>query len=228
MNTLVLLSGLRFIDSFFPSGGYAFSAGLEAAVQRGAVTEEADLARYVEDALRFGLGMREAVAVARGQEAGAADRAVQAIEGDWELESLKAGREARAASRQMGRQMIRAAVASPRPSDIVQRYATAVEEQTSPGHLAVATGVVLGSVGWRREEAVAAFLYQSVVGFVAAALKLLPLGQRGGQRIVEACIPWIAEMSERAVAEQTMTGWTPIHDIDGMRHAHLTHRLFRS
>ena len=32
METLALLHGLRFIDSFFPSGGYAFSSGLEAAV----------------------------------------------------------------------------------------------------------------------------------------------------------------------------------------------------
>ena len=35
MNTFSLLNGLRFVDSFFPSGGYAFSSGLEAAVQGG-------------------------------------------------------------------------------------------------------------------------------------------------------------------------------------------------
>ena len=37
MDTLSLLNGLRFVDSFFPSGGYAFSSGLEAAVQGGAI-----------------------------------------------------------------------------------------------------------------------------------------------------------------------------------------------
>ena len=30
MNTRSLLTGLRFVDSFFPSGGYAYSSGLEA------------------------------------------------------------------------------------------------------------------------------------------------------------------------------------------------------
>lgn len=228
MDTLELLNGVRFIDSFFPSGGYAFSSGLEAAVQRGAVSGEAELARYVEDALRFGLGMREARAVARAQEAGAVGRVAQATDVDWELESLKVGREARVASRQMGRQVVRAAVAEPRPSRIVQRYATAVETQATPGHLAAAMGVVLGSLGWPREQAVAVFLYHSVVGFVAAALKLVPLGQQGGQRVIARCLPCIAELSERAAAEQPMTGWTPIHDIDGMRHARLSHRLFRS
>ena len=43
MNTRSLLTGLRFVDSFFPSGGYAYSSGLEAAVQGGAVKTADDL-----------------------------------------------------------------------------------------------------------------------------------------------------------------------------------------
>jgi urease accessory protein len=53
MNTLALLNGLRFVDSFFPSGGYAFSSGLEAAVQGGAV----GMRRAEEE--RAGIGERE-------------------------------------------------------------------------------------------------------------------------------------------------------------------------
>ena len=51
MNTSSLLKGLRFVDSFFPSGGYAFSSGLEAAVQGGAVRNAEDLSRYVVELL---------------------------------------------------------------------------------------------------------------------------------------------------------------------------------
>ena len=58
MDTLGLLHGLRFIDSFFPSGGYAFSSGLEAAVQQGAVRDAEDFREYVEEMLRArGLGL---------------------------------------------------------------------------------------------------------------------------------------------------------------------------
>ena len=62
MDALALLQGFRFVDSFFPSGGYAFSSGLEAAVQGGAVKNSDELAVYVEDLLRGGMGRREAVA----------------------------------------------------------------------------------------------------------------------------------------------------------------------
>ena len=54
MNTPALLEGLRFVDTFFPSGGYAFSSGMEAAVQGGAVKTSDQLARYIEDLLRGG------------------------------------------------------------------------------------------------------------------------------------------------------------------------------
>ena len=58
MNTISLLAGLRFIDSFFPSGGYAYSSGLEAAVQGGAVRSGDDLSLYVEDMFRQGVTHR--------------------------------------------------------------------------------------------------------------------------------------------------------------------------
>ena len=65
MNTRALLEGLRFTDSLFPSGGYAFSSGLEAAVQGGAVKDSDHLARYIEDLLRGGMSRREVLALQR-------------------------------------------------------------------------------------------------------------------------------------------------------------------
>ncbi len=69
MNTFSLLKGLRFVDSFFPSGGYAFSSGLEAAVQGGAVRNTEELSRYVVESLTTGMGEREAVTVGIAHEA---------------------------------------------------------------------------------------------------------------------------------------------------------------
>src|SRR5689334_24990377 len=69
MDTLNLLHGLRFIDSFFPSGGYAYSSGLEAAVQGDQIRDGEDLSSYVEDLFVRGLGRCEAVAVGLGHDA---------------------------------------------------------------------------------------------------------------------------------------------------------------
>src|SRR5574341_1154679 len=107
MDTLGLLHGLRFVDSFFPSGGYAYSSGLEAAVQGGAVKDSDQLALYVEDLLRGGMSRREALAAKLANQAGLAGQLVAAVKVDRELDSMKFGRESRLASRQMGRQVIK-------------------------------------------------------------------------------------------------------------------------
>ena len=69
MDTFSLIQGLRFVDSFFPSGGFAFSSGLEAAVKDGAIRDGKEFARYVEDLLLHGIGKREAIAVAVAHQA---------------------------------------------------------------------------------------------------------------------------------------------------------------
>ncbi len=228
MHTLSLLRGLRYVDSFFPSGGFAYSSGLEAAVQGGAVTDAESFARYVEDLLQAGLATREAVAAARAWHAHACGRARDAIDADGELDAMMLCRESRSASRQMGRQVIRAAGAEEGAPAVVREHCETVESRRTPGHLAVAYGLVLGAAGWTKKQTVAAFLYQQTVGFVSASFKLLPIGQREGQQLLDRWTPLIGSLSARAAQEQTMTAWTPVQDIYAMRHSRLTSRLFRS
>ncbi|TAJ08796.1 MAG: hypothetical protein EPO61_07765 [Nitrospirae bacterium] len=227
MNTLSLLRGIRFVDSFFPAGGFAYSSGLEAAVQGGAVKDSEGLSRYVEELFTTGMGTREAVAVAKAWQ-GARGKGQGAWEADQALDAMMTGRESRIASRQMGRQVLRGAVVEDGASPVIRTYLREVEAGRAPGHLAVALGLVLGETGWTREQTVTAFLYQQAVGFVSASLKLLPIGQREGQRLLTAWAPMISRLSRRAVVDATMTAWTPVQDIHAMRHSRLASRLFRS
>jgi urease accessory protein len=228
MNTLALLRGLRFVDSFFPSGGFAYSSGLEAAVQGGAVRSAEDFSKYVEDLLRNGMGRREAVAVALTHDAISKGALQIAHDADRELDAMKIGRESRQAGRQMGRQIIRIAAEQMGGHAILRDFHAAVEADRTPGHLAVSLGLALAVSGWSREDAVAAFLYQTATGFVSAALKLLPIGQREGQRLLDGWMPLIAEVSGHAQPDMTMTSWSPVQDIYAMRHSRLESRLFRS
>jgi urease accessory protein len=228
MDTLSLLHGLRFIDSFFPSGGYAYSSGLEAAVQGGQIHKAEDLSPYVEDLFKRGLGRCEAVAVGLGHDAAISGALQMAVGADKELDAIKLSRDARMASRQMGRQILRSAGEHVAPSSTLCHFATEVEGDRSPGHLAVSLGLTLGTVGWSRQDSVAAFLYHTAVGFVSASLKLLPIGQREGQRLLVGWMPLIVEVSRQVQHEKILTSWSPVHDIYSMRHAQLTTRLFRS
>lgn len=216
------------MDSFFPSGGFAYSSGLEAAVQGGAVRNAEDFSRYVEDMLRNGMGRREAVAVALAHDAVSNGVLQIAFDADRELDAMKTGRESRLASRQMGRQVIKIAAEQIDGQSILRDFHAAVEAERTPCHLAVSLGLALASSGWRREDAVAAYLYQAATGLMSAALKLLPIGQREGQRLLDGWMPLIAELSGHMQPDATMTSWSPLQDIYAMRHSRLESRLFRS
>ena len=151
MNTRSLLNGLRFVDSFFPSGGYAFSSGLEAAVQGGAVRNAEELSRYVVELLTIGIGEREAVAVGLAHDAYVSGSLEIAFKADRELEAMKLGRESRTASRQMGRQVIRLAATQQARHPLIEDYLAAVEAEQTPGHLAVSFGLTLAAAGWSKD-----------------------------------------------------------------------------
>jgi urease accessory protein len=228
LDTLSLLHGLRFIDSFFPSGGYAYSSGLEAAVQGGAVRDAGEFKEYVEDSLRGGIGMREAVAVSLACEAIKKKNLGPALKADAELEAMKIGLESRLASRQMGRQVMRIAMDRDQPHAMLRAFHQEIIESRTAGHFSVCLGLTLASNGWSRADAIAAFLYQTAVGFVSAAMKLLPVGQREGQRLLANWTPLFIELSHRIPLKTDMSAWSPIQDIYAMRHSRLESRLFRS
>lgn len=228
MNTNSLLTGLRFVDSFFPSGGYAFSSGLEAAVQGGAVRNAEELSRYVVESLTTGIGEREGVVEGLAHDAYVSGSMEIAFKADRELDAMKLSSESRNASRQMGRQVIRLAANQQARHPLIEDYFAAVEEEQTPGHLAVCFGLTLAAAGWSKEDSIAAFLYQTATGFVAAAMKLMPIGQREGQRLLESWFEVIEQVSHKAAHQRVLQSWSPVQDIYAMKHSRLESRLFRS
>ena len=197
-------------------------------MQGGAVRNAEDLSRYVVELLTIGIGERDAVAVGLAHDAYVFGSLKIAFKADRELEAMKLGRESRAASRQMGRQIIRLAADQLTRQSLIEDYLAAVEAEQTPGHLAVTVGLTLAAAGWSKEDTIAAFLYHTATGFVAAAMKLLPLGQREGQRLLESWLEVIERVSHKAAHQQVLQSWSPIQDIYAMRHSRLESRLFRS
>ena len=197
-------------------------------MQGGAVRNAEELSRYVVESLTTGIGEREAVAVGLTHDAGVSGSLEIAFEADGELEAMKLCCESRIASRQMGRQVIRLAANQRARQPLIEDYRAAVEADRTPGHLAVSFGLTLAAAGWSKEDSIAAFLYQTATGFVAAAMKLLPLGQREGQRLLEDWIEVIERVSHKAAHERVLQSWSPVQDIYAMRHSRLESRLFRS
>ena len=197
-------------------------------MQGGAVRNAEELSRYVVESLTTGIGEREAVAVGWAHDASVSGSVGIVFKADRELDAMKLGRESRTASRQMGRQVIRLAANQQTRHPLIEDYRAAVEAEQTPGHLAVSFGLTLAAAGWSKEDTIGAFLYQAAAGFVAAAMKLMPIGQREGQRLLEGWIEVIERVSQQAAYQRELRSWSPVQDIYAMRHSRLESRLFRS
>ncbi|HSB62053.1 MAG TPA: urease accessory UreF family protein [Vicinamibacteria bacterium] len=229
MSTEPLLGLLQFADGLFPAGGHAHSFGLEACVQDGRVRSRAELQAFVEALLEGSAGPCDAAAVAAASRSAARRDIASALDLDARLEAMKPAVELREASRQMGRQTLRAAVALLDEASLAGLW-EAVEAGRTPGHHALVFGFVGQAVGSAPEAAAAAYLYSTAAMVVGAALRLLPLGQVEGQRTLWALRPLLARLAAEAAGKGADDLWsfTPGIEIAAMRHARLPARLFRS
>jgi urease accessory protein len=229
MRIETLLSLLQFSDGLFPAGGYAHSFGLETLISDERVTNAKGVAKVLRAHLEGNAGPCDAVYAVNALQAAAIEDIAACVELDTRLDAIKSAAEARAASRQLGRQTLRITVTLIR-NGILSAYAQAVEKGVSPGHQAIIFGIIGGAFGWPAEATAAALLYTAAVGMVGAATRLVPLGQTQAQRLTSEALPMIASLAEEATKrtkEQAFT-FAPTLEIAAMRHARLEARLFRS
>lgn len=223
------LTLLQLSDGLFPAGGFAHSFGLETYAQAGVVGDAAGLEAFLIAHLEGSSGPCDGVAVALAAGCGARRDLAGAIDLDERLDATKCVPEFRAASRQMGRQVARVAAALG-DDPFTAGLARAVDEGGAPGHHPVVFGAVLGRAGAAPEAAAGAYLYTTSALLVSAALRLIPLGQVDGQRVLAAMRPRIARLAAAAATSRADDMWSfsPALEIAGLRHAQLERRLFRS
>ena len=229
MNASGFLHLLQFSDGLFPAGGYAHSFGLETLVQAGRVQTADDVARFLRAHLENSAAPTDAVLLLAARRAAQAQDLRTCLRLDHLLEALKIAAETREASRQMGRQTLR--VLNELTSDaLVHRFAAEVESGAAPCHHPIIFGIAAAVLDWPPEETASAFLYSTSALIVGASLRLLPLGQLAGQRILWSLAPSIASLAHgvQSATEDDLWSFTPEIEIAAMQHEALEARLFRS
>jgi urease accessory protein len=229
MTDRLSLSLLQFSDGLFPVGAYAHSFGLETYIQNGQVGDAAGAQATIRAYLAGAMAHSDAVAAVNALDAAAMSDLAVCVQLDETLEAMKTATELREASRQFGRQTLQ--IASAILNDpLTLEFSRLVQSKLTPGHHAVAYGIVGAAQGWNRDDAPRAYLYSCASSMVAAAVRLIPLGQVQGQIIISNLLPLIdslaVEVEQMSVFE--MTSFAPALEIASMRHARLDARLFRS
>jgi len=229
MDTEALAVLLQFTDGLFPAGGYAHSFGLETYVQEGTVRDRDGVLAFLRAHLEGSAGPGDAVAVVLALDLSRADDLAGLVALDARLDAMRPAAELREASRQMGRQTLRVA-ASLTEAPLLRRLHDEAEAGRTSGHHPVVFGAVGGAAGWTHMAAALGYLHAAAAVVVGAALRLLPLGQLEGQRLLATVRPLMVRLAEGAASATAddLWGFTPGIDAASMRHAQLEARLFRS
>jgi urease accessory protein len=229
MNIEAFLSLLQFTDGLFPAGAYAHSFGLESYVQAGAIRDAAGVETFLRALMEGSSGPTDAVVALCAWRACRSNDLETCLQVDRTFDAMKPAAELRSASRQMGRQVLRIASQQAHHRLLVDLFRE-VEQGDTPGHHPVAFGAVGSTLGWPPEETAAAYLYSTCAALAAAALRLVPLGQSSGQRVLWSVQPLIARLAREAQDKRLEDVWSfaPGLEIAAMRHATLDARLFRS
>ncbi len=209
-----LLHLLAIMSPAFPVGGFAYSHGLEWAIDQDRVTSADDLSSWITSLVAHGSGWNDAVAFS------------VVFHGDTELR------------REVDELMLAFAASRERyleTSDIGQSCARAVASLTGSSIMSYKTYPVVmaascAAAGIEKREGLLAFLQAFSNNLIGVGVRLVPLGQTKGLEIMGDLMPCIVETADRAMTAtlDDFGSSTLLSDIAAMRHETQHSRVFRS
>jgi urease accessory protein len=217
---------LAWLSPAYPIGAFSYSSGIEWAVETGDIRDAVTLQHWLAVVLAEGGGFCDAVFFVHGHRAAAAgdDAALHAVA---ELAAAFApSKERYLETTAQGRAFVDTTRAA-WPSAALDRLAAVVP---GPIALPIAVGIVCAGHGVPIAPALHAFLHATTANLISAGVRLIPLGQTDGQRVLAALEPVVSATVTRALITtlDDVGGAAFRADLASMHHERQYTRLFRS
>jgi urease accessory protein len=215
-----LLRILHLASPALPIGAFHFSQGLEYAVEAGWVSNESNSLDWITGIAQHAIGTLDLPVLLRLHRA--------CISGDekslrrWSrfLLAARETEELRAEDRHMGSALARI---------LRELGAAGSSSNHSPGY---AEMFATACVHWRipEQEALQAYAWTWAENQVLCAVKLVPLGQSAGQRMLHSLVPVLEQIATGAVAieDQEIGACALLQGLSSARHESQYTRLFKS
>jgi len=214
---------LRLASPMLPVGAYAYSQAMEWVVEEGTIADEQSASGWIADLLRFNAGTFEAPIWGRLY--------CSWRQGDFESASrwnerylaMRETAEFRAETQQMGG-ALKAVLDATREID------TTLLDRIEAPAFPTAFSFAAHGLDVPLREGLRGYLWAWAENQVATAMKLIPLGQSSGQRILVKLIALLPEIADDALGmeEDNMSNFAPALAIASSRHETQYTRLFRS
>lgn len=217
---------MTWLSPSYPVGAYSYSHGLEFALENLSVSDARSTGLWIADAVELGGGFSDTVLLA------AAHRAVSAADQSSLIETAEL-----AAAFQPTAELARESQAQGRafldmtlkawPCEALTRFNAA---WAGPYAYPVVVGVAGAGHGLARSILAHAYLHAFAANLVSAAVRLVPLGQSDGQRLIAQLEPVVAASASRACDTpiDELGSCAYLIDIASAQHETQYTRLFRS
>lgn len=225
---LALVRLLQLASPALPVGAYTYSQGLEWVVEAGEVRTENDVAAWLGDLLEFSVGSFEAPMVLAMIEAWQRGETSEIARLNDDFLASRETAELRAETVQMGYSLVRLLTELHGYTDLPQwrERLLAIDDAAFP------TAWSAAAAAWQIPcgMALPAYLWAWLENQVMAAVKVVPLGQQAGQRLLATLGERIPTIAARAGAlpEAEWNNFTPGLALASSRHETQYTRLFRS
>lgn len=217
---------MAWLSPSYPVGAFSYSSGIEWVVEAGDIKDAEGLRRWIAVVIGQGGGFCDAVLFVHAYRSLAEpdDRALVAVA---ELAAaLTPSKERHLETTAQGAAFIEATRAA-WPCSALDRLKAA---WTGPVAYPLAVGVTAAGHGIALEPALHAFLHAVTANLISAGVRLIPLGQSDGQRVLASLETVVAATAAKAlVTPLDEAGSAALRaDLAGLRHETQYTRLFRS
>lgn len=208
-----ILTLTQWFSPAFPVGAFAYSHGLEWAIDAGDVTNTEQSKAWISDVLRHGAGWNDSLFLGAAYRAGSTD--VDEI--DAMSRAFSASAERLKETRLQGEAFC----------DIIAKvWAADLKGLTYP----VAVGRAARLQGLPLELATQFYLQAFMANLAAVTMRLVPLGQTEGQRMIREMTPLCSQVAAQAscAALDDLGSSAFLSDIASMKHETQYSRIFRT
>lgn len=207
-----LLALVQYLSPAFPTGGFAYSHGLEQVIAEGTVRDAAALEAWLSDVLRHGAGWQDAVLLALTLREGADPAALADL-----ARALAPSSERLRETEEQG-------------AALARTVAALTGRALPPAPLPVALGQAAQPLGLPPAQVIALFLHSFASNLVSVATRAVPLGQTEAQAVLARLHPLCQALAERAAlaGEADLGAAALAADLAAMRHETLDVRLWKT
>ncbi|MDQ4100643.1 MAG: urease accessory protein [Thermoproteota archaeon] len=218
---------LQLSDSFFPTGMYSMSNGLEAIFYGGKKMKAEELCELIATLLRHQIGPADCTALGNAFERARKSNLSGLIEVDRTIFSMKLVQEIRDASIRSGTQLVRC-IRSFSNDKILCQYDDAIRNGQAFGPYPVALAVAANSFSILKEKTALVMLYSFSVSIVGAALRLGMLQHFDGQRVIDELKPIMLAVVKENINRPLEGIWqfAPSTDIIQIFHERMNSKMF--